>query len=365
MSVHDILMTHPVTAQIALSPRWTISEPGTKKPLDLRGFLLDGHGPYGAQFPDQRCLLTLSELRDFAPNPINCAFRLEAGLDGLLVLDIEPSCDPVIAERFLSRLPWLYAEASMSGRGAHLLMPLPVSFHHFPNAIAKPKVQSEDSTYEVLISHYATFTGRPLPRTPPPMNQESLAEWDRLWCSLAAPADRRPSLTSVVFDGSDLSAMATMDDAELEDPSWDDDEVRVPGLTDAIETLTSMHGLDDLSDHHGDHSKWHWALLGDLHERLTEHLSDYEDPRPVAEQVRVELEKWSRITKSPPPPQPLYGPDQEAFIIYRALIELVPHRPKHDELRDGLPLLLAAAAKLVSQRRETTHVSLPQALFGP
>ena len=127
MSVHDILMTHPVTAQIALSPRWTISEPGTKKPLDLRGFLLDGHGPYGAQFPDQRCLLTLSELRDFAPNPINCAFRLEAGLDGLLVLDIEPSCDPVIAEGFLSRLPWLYAEASMSGRGAHLLMPLRAS----------------------------------------------------------------------------------------------------------------------------------------------------------------------------------------------------------------------------------------------
>src|SRR5699024_11803238 len=139
--------------------------------------------------------------------------------------------------------------------------------------------------------------------------------WARLWCSLAAPADRRPSLNSVVFDGSDLSAMATMDDAKLEDPSWDGDEVRVPGLTDAIETLTSMHGHDDLSDHHGDHSKWHWALLGDLHERLTEHLSDYEDPRPVAEQVRVELEKWSRITKSPPPPQPLYGPDQEAFII--------------------------------------------------
>src|SRR5699024_12547976 len=75
--------------------------------------------------------------------------------------------------------------------------------------------------------------------------------------------------------------------------------------------------------------------------------------------------KWSRITKSPPPPQPLYGPDQEAFIIYRALIELVPHRPKHDELRDGLPLLLAAAAKLdrKSTRLNSSHVSISYAVF--
>ncbi|BAS11870.1 hypothetical protein AHiyo8_01730 [Arthrobacter sp. Hiyo8] len=167
---------------MATTSRWTVSgqigeinsddpekEPTRKAPIDIR-HLLEGCNPgcrhvgplRGAWAIDEQCLLTLDELSTRLPAAANCAFYLRAATNGLIVIDIEKTCPPEIAQQLLALPGILYTEESMSGLGYHFVAPLPANFSAFPIGAGKRKLQEEHGWYEILIDHWCTFTRRPV-----------------------------------------------------------------------------------------------------------------------------------------------------------------------------------------------------------
>ena len=164
-------LAHPYIQSIADKPRWTVSD-NNKRPIDFVWFIRKRNGLEpseksqirGASYPDDRCLVTLYELIQQLPNVANFAYYLsDAVEDGYVILDIEPSCPDDMRQWFLTT-NYIYGEYSRSGRGIHLVYPIPACFQNYPDAQKKIKMQTKDKTYEFMLSgHYMTFTGNQLP----------------------------------------------------------------------------------------------------------------------------------------------------------------------------------------------------------
>ena len=136
------------TVRDVLAPqaRWTVSD-SRKMPVDMRALLADGQ-VRGARQHDESCLVTLDELTSGLPGATNCAYWLDASLDGVVVIDIERTCPPEVSAPILE-LGSLYSEVSMSSLGYHLLMPLPASFYDMP-AGSRSVLRAEHGYWEVL-----------------------------------------------------------------------------------------------------------------------------------------------------------------------------------------------------------------------
>ncbi|MEW1548375.1 hypothetical protein [Streptomyces tsukubensis] len=318
--------------------RWTISgqigeetpgdptkPPKRKAPIDVR-HLLDGctsgcqhAGPLRGAFAlDETCLMTLDELTTAIPNAANSAFYLQAQTDGLLVLDIEADCPPGIAADLL-RLPGgLYSELSMSGRGFHLVMPLPKNFHDFPVAAVKRVLREEHGWYELLLDHWTTFTRQPVP--------------DHM-VAHANAATIAPAFASV----EDLYAQLAMNAIESSSASASDvdtamDMPNIPYSQAIVEqTLASArHQLRDPGDFNHDMSRWEFSVLASLHGWM-----------------RTQLRAYSALGVE-------YSAGETAWLLYKAALDVIPGRPKHNERRNGRPFLLDRAAALVADREART-----------
>ncbi|WP_327357840.1 hypothetical protein [Streptomyces sp. NBC_01304] len=319
---------------LASACRWTISgqigeeAPGDpakpqkrKAPIDVRHLLAgctsscQHAGPLRGAFAlDETCLLTLDELTVAIPNAANTAFYLQAQTDGLLVLDIEADCPPVVATDLL-RLPGiLYSELSMSGRGFHLVMPLPENFHDFPVAAGKRVLREEHGWYELLLDHWSTFTRQPVP--------------DRIAAHLTAATDA-PAFASI----EDLYAQLAVNARESSGASASavdtaEDMPDIPYSQAIVEqTLASARRqLRDPGDFNHDMSRWEFSLLASLYGWM-----------------RTQLRAYSALGVE-------YSPGDAAWLLYKAALDVIPARPKHSERRNGRPFLLDRAAALVADR---------------
>lgn len=334
--------------------RWTISgrleipdpasqDSGSKRkaPIDVR-HLLDGcnagcqhTGPLrGAWATDERCLVTLEELVQRVPDAANNAFYLKAMTDGLMVIDIEPDCPPDVAAELLS-LPEhevLYRELSMSGRGFHLLTPLPDNFHDHPLAAEKIVLRHEQGWYEILLKHWATFTRRPIPQDHPVLRAASEVE--------------RPRFGSIAELYEDLavrareSSLATSGDvrtaAEMPD---------IPGSQQIVDEIVAMgiSGVRPQTDFDGDTSRWEFSVLGRLYGLMQ-----------------------SAIGQQSMFHQHVYTPADQAWLLYGAALQIIPARSKHNERRNNRPFLLDRAAALVAERQAQVQRELnEQGYRGP
>lgn len=306
------------------SPRWTISanlgnqdDSGRKAPIDIR-HLMRGctdacrHTGIlrGAFALDDTCLMTLDELNTAVPNAANNAFYLRADTDGLVVVDIEPGCPGAVASDLL-RLPGvLYSEMSMSGRGFHLLLAPPTNLHEHPVAATKRVLRHPEGWYEILFDHWVTFTRKPV-------TEAIRNHVDSL--------ERAPSLTSLdeVYDllAREAAKTASASATTIDTSSPLDED---PAARELIENLlVAAHGqYKDLSDFSEDHSRWEFSVLGILHARLAHLLGT--------------SRRWST--------------GDRAWVLFKAAQHVIPHRPKHDQLRNGRPFLLDRAAALVAER---------------
>lgn len=157
---------HPVLAALGRRRRWTISwhldhdkESGGKVPLDMVA-LMSQRRVRGAFATDATCLVDLPTIRAFAPDAPNHAFWLDAAVDGVCVVDVEPDCPPVMAHLIAGLPDALYREVSMSGRGFHLVVPLPATLAGFPHLVGRSVLREPHGWYELLFRHWVTFTGR-------------------------------------------------------------------------------------------------------------------------------------------------------------------------------------------------------------
>ena len=320
-------LTRPGVSELAGAPRWTISgrtasDPGStaKVPLDIvdllrhydsrTGSLSDRAALHGAGSHDQRCLVDLAQLTTRIPGAANAAFYLDADLDRLVVVDIEPSCPPQV-RRSLAQLPGiLYAEVSMSGRGLHLLMDRPRALDTCPAAIGRSVLRHEQGWFEILVEHWVTFTARPVD-LPAPCRDRSL---DQVVTDLADSLGSRSqgSAATIATTGTGLPD--------------------IPGAGSLVDSavIAVADRMRHPRDFHNDMSRWEFSVLRLLWTRLDRACSFTEE----VSGTRVSPEDLTRL-------------------LYCAAVRVLPHRAKHDQLRNGRPYLLERAAAMVASHTTT------------
>lgn len=315
---------NPAIGALAPACRWTISgrlgedgaDQGRKAPVDVRHMLAGctpncrHEGPLRGAFRlDSTCLMDLDELTAAVPLAANVAYRLQSSTDGVVVLDVEPDCPPEVSAALLAIPGALYSEVSMSGHGYHLLFPLPSNAAEFPDAADKAVLREEHGWYEVLLDHWVTFTRTPVPSSvvaaPSGGTPSTL---DALYASLAALAKPSPLVSPAVL-GTDGSPDLPMEDWIVEQT-----------LEDARPRLKTPDAFGN------DMSRWEFSTLGILSGSM--HL-----PLVSARSLGNE-----------------YSGSDEAWLLYRAASQVLPHRPKHDTTRNGRPFLLDRAAGLLAMR---------------
>lgn len=311
MTAHQEFRDNPAIAALAESPRWTVSTK-EKMPIDfvklIQSFTgqlpIDQKAIQGAVHRDHRCLVPLDSIFHWLPDAANHTFLIDASIDGLAVLDIESSCPPEIRDDITFRIAPLMLAESMSGHGRHLLLKLPENFDDFPIAAEKPVLKHPEGHYEILLKHYVTFTSRMLPITTSPV----AGAWEELYAELASIAKPTPKAE---FDVSEQMP---------EIPHCEKILSKMMGLSASITTTAEDFGHDM--------SRYEFSVMGS-----------------VTTQAFYVLDIYQRMYQN------RYTDEQIAWMIYLVSREVLPHRSKHDTLRNGLPLLLANAVNLVALRR--------------
>lgn len=319
---------NPVIADLADAPKWTVSSTKTtetrraKFPVDMR-CLLDGGTSKdgrpvqpgtirGAFRADATCLVTLTELTTRFPMASNCAYHLNTQLDGYLVLDIEKTCPPHEAARLLSMTEDLYRETSMSERGYHLVLPPPDNFWEWPDAVGKRVLKHPEGWWEILMEHWITFTRNPIP----PEHLDRLAKgrpieaptWEQVWAELATVAE---PTASVDFD------------FELDRPEIPHEDL----LVDAI--IGPGHGRTP-EQFGNDMSRYEFSVLGVYDKRL---------------EVLLDTVTFPDHTQATD-----YDDTARVWLLYLAAARSLEQRPKHAELRSGMPYLLKQASSMRGNR---------------
>lgn len=294
---------NPVISAIADVPRWTVSD-NEKMPINMRELVFGLGRVWGAHEISEQCLFTLDEMTQHLPQAANNAFYLRAQTDGFLVLDIEKTCPPELAQRLLT-LPNLYSELSMSGRGYHLVLPLPSNFWDYPIASGKKVLQHDHGHYEILLDHWVTFTRSPVPRATLPATDYRSGLWEEIYAELAKDAVEAPTAEF---------------DLGTERPD-------IPRREQIIELMTRRPLEKSLEDFRNDYSRFEYSTLGVLFNRLRT--------------ILVAIHGNHGTT---------YDEAAMSWLLFEAATQVLPYRDKHDEHRNGIPLLLNAAVSLVARR---------------
>lgn len=305
--------------------RWTISGrlvdsadtlKARKAPIDVRHLIDTGGRVRGAWARDRQCLVSLDELTVQVPQAANAAFYLQALTDGLMVIDIEPDCPPAVAHNILALPGALYSEVSMSGRGYHLVVPLPENFHDFPIATAKKVIREEHGWYEILLDHWATFTRKPV---------SDGAVTEAAAVDLAtAPFGSMDDLYASLAKTAKASRAASGDVGVLSEEA-----PKIVGMGRIIRQALAdaTPRFKTLDDFNGDRSRYEFSVLGTLYRQICLQAAYVGNHRETT-----------------------YSTSDRAWLLYLAAQEVLPSRLKHNERRNGRPFLLDRAAAMVAMQ---------------
>ena len=300
-SIYPAFYSNPAIELLAPVPRWTISDKN-KRPISFRALFGEGTRNneqliLGATCLEEHCLADLYELTRRLPDAANHAFFIQSQTDGVAVLDIEADCPDDLKQELL-QIPALYAQRSTSGRGYHLVIPLPSNFYDYPDAVDKPRLQDEHKHYEILLHHWTTFTRDMVDFVPWNPSSPQNQQWDDLYAGLASQAV--PTLT------------AHLDISEA--------KPEITHEATIVELLAATPINKSLADFHHDHSRYEFSVLGTLYNHLNKVLRYLQ---MVGDIDDVDT----------------YDDTDRVWLIYQAATQIIPHRPKHNEFRNGMPLL--------------------------
>ena len=181
---------NPAIQKLKDIPKWSVSDKN-KRPIDM--FLLQTQQQIsGCDVTMPGAMCTLAETINILETPANHAFYLDVLEENVIIVDIEKICNPLLYKE-LMKLPYLYAEKSMSGRGAHLIMPLPRNFDEYPIAQTKVALKEPSGQFELLLNHWVTFTRNVIktPTAPNGINTNgSYDKWDEIYKKLAENATK-------------------------------------------------------------------------------------------------------------------------------------------------------------------------------
>lgn len=341
--------TNAAICYLAQHNKWTISD-NNARPINIQALVYDNR-IYGARHTQLNTdTVTLDKLNVAFPDAANATFYAQALSDHMLVIDIEKTCPPDIAQKLLCLPGALYHEISKSGRGYHMLVPLPddEKIREQLAAITLTALRSPGGHFEVLLNHWVTFT----------RNQVTAENWNTL-CHRAAQAQaqsQRQANTNVasrLTAAEHMSSEGETDDAVVKLREFDyssvntligdliahrnatavayasisvDEEMlehvhQLPHYEQLHAALSSAHYSRTLDHYDGDLSRFEFAFLGWLNKQLTT------------------LIKVHGVADN-------YTPDARAVMIYEVATELLDHRDKHDTTRCDMPYLLYSATRI-------------------
>lgn len=289
---------HPFIKSIASHKKWSVSDKN-KRPIDIINYMTFNKIS-GAQTTDENSLVDLNTLCEVIPNAANHAYHMDVMIDDFVILDIEPTCPEDLRNELL-KLPYIYGEYSLSGKGIHLIFPTPENFYDYPVATKKVALKEEHGWYEILLNHWVTFTRNMIE---PATGDKS---FEQIYAELA--------IEQKEVNRSEID----VDDLAPESPPKEDM---------ILHTLFNTRSYKKTpNDFYGDYSKYEYGHMGYLNYRLKLVL----DTHTV------------RNTKH------VYTPNERAWLLYTVAREQIPHREKHRETRDGLPWLLYLAREIIAK----------------
>lgn len=294
---------NPAIVSIAYKERWTISD-SEKRPVDMGYLTLD---PPVVKFAKEKCrpyLVTLPEVMRDVPDAANHAFWLDSTEDGIVVLDVEKTCpDDVKAE--LLKMPYIYGETSMSGKGLHLIFPLPHCLFDYNDAALKAVMKERHGWYEILLEHYVTFTRNMIQPADPNADPDSFV---RLFESMCR--DQKPVSTET----------ALVEPVQPADIPYGDDIIR--------NLLIGPSYRKTRSDFPSG-SEYETGCSGFYYNQLN---------RMIQTSPFLAMEHD-------------YTDNEKAWLIYQVTKTVLPHRSKHDRNLGGLPWLLSLAQYVITNSK--------------
>lgn len=304
---------HPFIQSIADTKKWSITQPTNKMPIDMFEI---AQGKITGCSPDTpHSMTTLAKTVDIMESiygqvPTNHAFNMNTDEDGFILLDIEPACPPHIMRKFL-KLPYIYAEKSLSGKGIHMIMPILPEYRQYPAVLKLQKMQEPHRYYEIMFDHWVTFTRDMLKPANP---------------------DADDSFYHEIFkELAEKQIEKTTEDLEFE--MDDDHNVEVSDIPGADEIIAyATNGANEykrtLKDHNGDASTFVFGMSGHFYS------------------IMSKLMKVSSIKKLGHE----YTPQERTRILYAIIKDRVPDRPKNHERRGNTTWLMAQCQRMVSNR---------------
>lgn len=331
--------TNSIINHLGRYAKWSVSDTNAR-PINVPA-LIQGRGLFGAsQNKLNTDAVTLDTLTTHLPEATNATFFADAANDGVLIIDVEKTCPPYIAEQLLSLPGCYYMEVSKSGRGFHLIVPMPndTDIRHKVHASTVAALRAPGGVFEVLLYHWVTFTRRivtdgdiaalaALSRQKAANDQLADVEaTDMEREALCNEIDYRSvdGLIDSLFTYRQSNPAHTLNYEHAVDTDALEQARNLPKYELLCNSLVSAQCSYTLDDYAGDHSRFEFAMLGWLHHTFTS--------LAFAQGVISHYDHMA-----------------QAIIIYDALTQRIEHRAKHDEFRDGMPLLLYGALRIVEK----------------
>lgn len=284
----------PVINALADRPRWTIST-NKKMPVNAEA-LTHWTEQFGAKEPAPPYTAPLYQIMQAVPNASNCTYYLNAEEDGIVILDVEPDCPEYLKREFL-RMPALYRETSMSGKGLHLVFPCPACLRDYPDALYKKAMKEHHKWYEVLMYHWVTFTRRPvaaLNDRPPKITFDALFE---MLCRRQKPSVR---VDITLTEEQQIPQQTTILDIVEKNMPYRKTPASFGNDMSRYEFSTAMHYMNCVN-------------------RITDYVTELSGQE--------------------------YTDSDRIRLTARVLTDMLEHRPKHDERRNGMSWLVYVATQ--------------------
>lgn len=299
----DDFINNIAIKQLASRPFWTINK--EKMPVDFYAFKNTGK-IYGATGPES--LATLYEILDFFMNldtpmlPSTFVYSLDCKRDNIVILDIESKCPENIKQKFFSQLPFCYADVSMSGKGMHMMFPCPEL-----DEITEKKIvmKEEHGYYEILLNHYCSFTLNTIYTEKGRWKNQN--EFLNIWNELKSK-QKICTIQAIDFD-----------------KNFKIDKKRIEPVVTAVASNMKVRILKTPSDYENDYSRYEYAMTCVVKNALEILLG-----MPLFASLNITFE-------------------EKLYIIYLTVKDIVPYRPKHDEIRDDMPWLIYLAYRVYVQ----------------
>lgn len=323
-------------------PRWTVSTKD-KVPVDVPALKEKRIELWKPEFPgDNSGLTTLTELNEIKDiENVNRTFRFDGNRDELhpiICIDIEPTADEHMVQQFMA-LPTHYREYSTSG-GFHLLLQVP------NHCITEEQrylfdltvLQSEDKTFEIIFNrHFCTFTKKVIATQPPNMKEPHSSDCTAIRNFLAFLVD----MDAENLVKRELKKQAKIEHQDLSDSTLNDSQSNLLLALIPNKAIKRVQGLSASNFKGNDESQYEYNVAFQLAGALMYGIERKENMENYLGKKSEEITVMDM-----------------AKVIADYMEQIVPHRAKHDEYREGQNWLMYLSVEATTYVKSTYKSSI-------